>query len=593
MMQEMMMSSKLVFDIEANGLDPDTIWVVCAHKLGSNNDPFVFKDADMFQKYVDSVDEVIGHNIIGYDIPVLERLWNIDFSGKKITDTLVLSRLSEPSKLGGHSLKKWGEYLNFPKDDHNDWNKLTPEMIAYCKQDVRVTTAVYKMVLDDLKGFSDECIELEHRVLTIINQQQINGWLINEREANTLHAELCERKQELVDKVQETFKPLPTFVKLNDLKNKTLKGGGYTKAYAKQLARGAHFNDDGEWGCIEYPEFNLASRQQIVRYLEHFGWTPTKFTEKGNAIVDESVLKGITDIPECVLITEYFLISKREAMLRNILSKVGDDTRIHGYVNTNGASTGRMTHSDPNMAQIPAVQKDKAGNILWGIEGGYGADFRNLFIAKPGYSVVGCDASGLELRMLAHYMNDPAYTKEILDGDIHTTNQIAAGLSERNQAKTFIYGYLYGAGDAKIGEIVNGTSKDGKRLKEKFLNNTPALKTLRERVVKSAKRGYLKGLDGRKIWVRSEHSALNFLLQGAGAIVMKKALVLLVDTAKHLDYKLVLNCHDEFQAEVLNEHTEEFELLAIESIVNAGKHFEMRCPLDAEAATGSSWCYTH
>ena len=587
-----MMSSKLVFDIEADGLTPTQVWCVCAKYLGTDK-VSVFTDADTFNAFIKDANEIIGHNIIGYDVPVLERLWGIDFSTYKLTDTLVLSRLSEPSKLGGHGLKKWGEYLHFPKGEYEDWSRLTPEMIEYCKQDVKVTEAVYKAVLEDLKGFSDDCVELEHKVASIINQQQLNGWLINERKANVLHAELLERKQDLVDKVLETFKPLPTFVKLNELKKPMKDNGQPSMAYAKQMARGAHFNEDGEWGCIEYPEFNLASRQQIVRYLEHFGWTPTKFTDKGNAIVDESVLKGIDNIPECVLIAEYFLISKREAMLKNILSKVGTDTRIHGYVNTNGASTGRMTHSDPNMAQIPAVHKDKQGYILWGIEGGYGADFRDLFIAKPGYSVVGCDASGLELRMLAHYMNDSAYTKEILDGDIHTANQIAAGLSERGQAKTFIYGYLYGAGDAKIGEIVNGTSRDGKRLKEKFLKNTPALKTLRERVILAAKRGYVKGLDGRKLWIRSEHSALNFLLQGAGAIVMKKALVLLVETTKHLDYKLVLNCHDEFQAEVLNEHTEEFEELAIESIVNAGKHFEMRCPLDAEAATGSSWCYTH
>ena len=586
------MSSKLIFDLEADGLDPTQIWCVCAKRLG-DVEVYTFTDADLFKAYLEDVTEVIGHNIIGYDVPVLERLWGIDFSGKKITDTLVMSRLSEPSKLGGHGLKKWGEYLHCDKGDYDDWTRLSPEMITYCKQDVRVTELVYKTVLEDLKGFSDGCVELEHQVATIVHQQQINGWLIDEREANVLHAELCERKQGLIDKVLETFKPLPVFIKLNVLKSPMKANGQPSMAYAKQMARGAHFNSDREWGCIEYPEFNLASRQQIVRYLEHFGWTPTKFTDKGNAIVDESVLKGITNIPECVLIAEYFLISKREAMLRNILGKVGEDTRIHGYVNTNGASTGRMTHSDPNMAQIPAVHKDKQGNILWGIEGGYGADFRNLFIAKPGYSVVGCDASGLELRMLAHYMNDNAYTKEILDGDIHTANQIAAGLSERSQAKTFIYGYLYGAGDAKIGEIVNGTSRDGKRLKEKFLKNTPALKILRERVIIAAKRGYVKGLDGRKLWIRSEHSALNFLLQGAGAIVMKQALVFLVETTKHLDYKLVLNCHDEFQAEVLDEHTEEFEELAIESIVNAGKHFEMRCPLDAEAATGSSWCYTH
>jgi len=591
----MMMNSKLVFDIEADGLNPTQIWVVCAHKIGSPYDPFVFKDADMFQKYVDSVDEVIGHNIIGYDVPVLERLWGIDFNGVKITDTLVLSRLSEPSKVGGHSLKKWGEYLHCDKDEHEDWTRLSPEMISYCKQDVRVNTLVYKTLLKDLAGFSTECIELEHKVAHIINQQQINGWRIDERKANLLHAELCELKQDLVDKVHETFKPLPTFVKLNELKNKTKKDGTNTQAYDKQLARGAHWNDDGEWGCVEYPEFNLASRPQIVRYLEHFGWTPTKFTDKGNAIVDESVLKGIDDIPECVMIAEYFLISKREAMLRNILGKIGDDTRIHGYVNTNGAVTGRMTHSDPNMAQIPAAKKDDDGNLIWGIEGGYGADFRNIFRAKEGYVIVGCDASGLELRMLAHYMNDEGYTNEILHGDIHTANQVAAGLQSRNQAKTFIYAFLYGAGDAKVGSIVGGKSKDGKRLKTKFLNNTPSLRDLRERVGKAAKRGYVKGLDGRKIWVRSEHSALNTLLQGAGAIVMKKALTILDDcaTIEGLDYKFVGNIHDEYQTEVLKEHAERFGVLAVDAIKQAGQEFEMRCPLDGEYKVGLTWAETH
>ena len=586
--------NQLVFDIEADGLDPTQIWCVCAKYVGTP-EVYTFTDVATFKAFIKDVDEVIGHNVIGYDVPVLERLWDIDFSNVKITDTLVLSRLSEPSKLGGHSLKKWGEYLQFPKDEYSDWSRLTPEMIEYCKQDVKVTEAVYKTVLKDLEGFSDVCVELEHKVTTIINQQQINGWLIDEREANVLHAELCERKQGLVDKVLETFKPLPTFIKLNLLKHPMKANGQPSMAYAKQMARGAHFNDKREWGCIEYPEFNLASRQQIVRYLEHFGWTPTKFTDKGNAMVDESVLKGITNIPECVMIAEYFLISKREAMLRNILGKVGDDTRIHGYVNTNGAVTGRMTHSDPNMAQIPASKHDDKGELIWGIEGGYGADFRNIFKAEEGYVIVGCDASGLELRMLAHYMNDEGYTNEILHGDIHTANQVAAGLQSRNQAKTFIYAFLYGAGDAKVGSIVNGGAKDGKRLKTKFLNNTPPLRDLRERVGKAAKRGYVKGLDGRKIWIRSEHAALNSLLQGAGAIVMKKALTILDDcaTIAGLDYKFVGNIHDEYQTEVLKEHADAFGVLAVEAIREAGQAFEMRCPLDGEYKVALTWAGTH
>jgi len=190
----MTMSSKIVFDIEADGLNPTQIWCVCAKHL-NDNEVYTFTDKDTFNEFLSHVSQVVGHNIIGYDIPVLERLWGSDFSNIKVVDTLVMSRLSEPSKLGGHSLKKWGEYLKYPKDTYDDWSRLTPEMVDYCKQDVRVTQAVYNMVLKDLNGFSDVAVELEHEVLGILNKQQLNGWLVNEREANLLHSELCEKKK--------------------------------------------------------------------------------------------------------------------------------------------------------------------------------------------------------------------------------------------------------------------------------------------------------------------------------------------------------------------------------------------------------------
>ena len=205
------------------------------------------------------------------------------------------------------------------------------------------------------------------------------------------------------------------------------------------------------------------------------------------------------------------------------------------------------------------------------------------------------DASGLELRMLAHYMNDPSYTREVLDGDIHTANQKSAGLPTRDQAKTFIYAFLYGAGDEKIGSIVGGTSADGKEVKRKFLDNTPALKSLRERVATASKRGYLIGLDGRRIIVRSEHSALNTLLQGAGAIVMKQALVFLDNQAKAkgIKYKIVGNIHDEIQTEVLDMDSILFGKIAVDSIRLAGFEFNLNCPLDGEYKIGETWNETH
>ena len=312
--------------------------------------------------------------------------------------------------------------------------------------------------------------------------------------------------------------------------------------------------------------------------------SPNKFTEKGQAIVDEAVLKEVKGIPEATLIADYLMVQKRIAQISSWLEAVSEDTgRVHGYVNTNGAVTGRMTHSSPNMAQVPSVGSE------------YGEDCRACWIVKDGYKLVGCDASGLELRMLAHYMNDDKYTHEVVDGDIHTVNQHAAGLSTRPQAKTFIYAFLYGAGDAKIGSIVDGSSRDGKRLKDKFLANTPKLQQLKDNVATAASRGYLMGLDGRKVYVRSEHAALNTLLQSAGAIMMKKALLILDEYAKlwGIDYEFVGNIHDEFQVEVREDQAHEFGRLAVASMQAAGIQLNLRCALDGEYKVGNNWADTH
>ena len=277
------------------------------------------------------------------------------------------------------------------------------------------------------------------------------------------------------------------------------------------------------------------------------------------------------------------MLQKRLAQVNSWVESIEIDGRVRGYVNPIGAVTGRMTHSKPNMAQVPASYSP------------YGTECRKLWTVPEGYRLVGMDASGLELRMLAHYMNDDKYTKEILDGDIHTANQKSAGLDTRDQAKTFIYAFLYGAGDEKIGTIVGGGRTVGKEIKQKFLDNTPALKSLRERVATASKRGYLVGLDGRRIWVRSEHSALNTLLQGAGAIVMKQALVYLDNQAKAkgLEYKIIGNIHDEIQTEVKELDSPAFGKIAVDSIRLAGFEFNLNCPLDGDYKIGDNWHDTH
>ena len=574
---------QIVFDIEANGLNPDTVWCIIAYEREAKE--YIEWSGDTLPNFKDWVKEqdeleVIGHNIIGYDIPVLERLLKVDFSKCKVTDTLVMSRLAEPSRLGGHSLENWGQLLHQPKGEHSDWLNFSQDMVEYCQQDVRVNELVYQRLLRDLRDFGTESVMLEGQVQRIISKQIENGWLLNQRAAFNLLGELKEKKFDLEDKVHEKFKPLPTFIK--EITPKVKKDGTYSVVGLKFLG------DQWEiavapFSRLDYPEFNLGSRQQIGRYLKYFGWQPETFTDKGQPIVDEGVLSKVKGIPEAELIGEYLMIQKRIAQVQSWLDAVKDDGRVHGYVNANGAVTGRMTHSSPNMGQVPAGYSP------------YGKECRAVWVVPEGYKLVGMDASGLELRMLAHYMNDKDYTNEILTGDIHTANQLAAGLDTRSQAKTFIYAFLYGAGDAKIGSIVGGTARDGRRLKAKFLKNTPALGALRERVVVAAGRGFVFGLDRRKVSIRSEHAALNSLLQSAGAIIMKKALCILDEyaTLHKINYKIIGNIHDEIQTEVATKDAERFGRLATASIEAAGLHYKLNCPLAGEYQIGDNWSETH
>ena len=570
--------SQLVFDIETNGLNPSIIWCICGIK---DDKMFTLEmpDKQAWECLMEGVTEVIGHNIIRYDIPVVERLLGVSIKCK-IIDTLVMSRLYNPQLEGGHSLAAWGERLKFPKGDYHDWTALTPEMVEYCQQDVRVTECLYQTLKQELDPFGDASVDLEHSVQSAIARQITNGWLLDERKATDLVAELKEKQYDLEEAVHEKFRPLPTFVK--EIVPKYKKDGTLSTVGLKFL--GDKWTQvDGTFSRIDWPEFNLGSRQQIGRYLRLFGWKPDKFTETGQAIVDEKTLETVTDIPEAQLIAEYLMVQKRIAQVQSWLDAIEDDGRVHGQVNACGAVTGRMTHSKPNMAQVPAVGAP------------YGYECRACWIVPDGHKLVGVDASGLELRMLASFMNDKEYTNEILNGDIHTTNQVNAGLSTRAQAKTFIYAFLYGAGDAKIGSIVDGSQRTGARLRQRFLENTPALAELRERVSIASQRGYLRGLDGRCLHIRSEHSALNTLLQSAGAVVMKKALQIFTDYAPkwNLTYKLLGSIHDEYQIEAPEDQADKVGWLMVECIKAAGVALDLKCPLDGEYKIGNNWAETH
>ncbi len=547
-------------DIETT-LDHSKIWCVVTKDLDTQ-EVRIWKEAKDLSEYIKAASLIVAHNGIAFDFYLLNKLWKCQITLKRVRDTLVLSRLLNPSLEGGHSLANLGKLLGIEKSEFTDFDLQTQsldEMVQYCKQDVEVLHRIYNYLEAELKRqeFSTQSQELEHEVQAIIAVQERNGFKFDEQSAMQLLAELKAKLDAITVEMQGIFPPRITTGRTHKTTGKPLKD------------------------IIE--PFNPGSRQQIAERLIEKGWKPEKFTEKGSVIVDETTLEGL-DFPEAKAIAEYLMLQKRIAQIESWIEHIQADGRVHGKVITNGAVTGRMTHHSPNMAQVP-----NTGAI-------YGAECRNLWTVEKGCKLVGIDASGLELRMLAHYMNDNEYTNEVVSGDIHTANQTAAGLETRNQAKTFIYAFLYGAGAAKIGKIVGGSAKEGQKLITNFLRNTPKLERLREKVAKAyAARGVLLGLDGRKLLVRSEHSALNTLLQGAGAIVMKKALVLLHRdlTNRKIPFKFVANVHDEWQVEVPEQYADEVGQSGVRAIQNAGLEFKMNCPLTGEYKIGATWKETH
>lgn len=608
------MAGNYVFDIETDGL-LDTVTKIHSLVLKDVDTGEVISCTDNSSEYksieeglsiLREADKIIGHNILCFDLPIIDKLY--DFTPKsEVYDTLVIARLLfpdmmkrdlssisvkppeyniPPKLLGSHSLEAWGYRLGDYKDEFgktSDWQNWSLEMQSYCEQDCAVTLSLFNYLRS--KEPSGQSVVLEHQFQEIIFRQEQEGVLFDVKKAREFYSYLIDRLDELSTQLKEAFPPV------DEGSMFTPKVNNKTKGWQKGVPI---------WKP-KIVEFNPSSRDMIIKRLNtKYGWQPDEFTANGKPKVDDEIISKLP-YEEAPLIAEYLLVQKRISQLATgnqaWLSLVDETGRIHGRVNTNGAVTGRCTHHHPNLAQVPAV----------GIA--YGKSCRELFIAPDGYSMLGCDASGLELRCLSHYItiyDGGAYRDVILHGDIHTLNQQSAGLPTRNLAKRFIYAFLYGAGDKLLGSIIEPDADEakqirvGRKTRANFLKKTPALNQLITDVKTAVKkRGYLIGLDKRMLTARSEHSALNLLLQSAGAVVMKKATCLLWDELDRQGFKYgddvvqVLHIHDEFQLYVRNGLEEQVGKIAVNAIKQAGEFFNFRCPLDGEYKVGKNWADTH
>jgi DNA polymerase I len=644
----------LIFDIETNGL-LDTLttlhclWiedVETGERVGygpSNAGPGGLTEGIVRLSHAR---RLIGHNILKFDLPAICKVYpeiarcftpDLDTVGTKFIDTMVCTRLiwadiakndkahqRHLGKLTGtHKLEAWGKRLGVLKGEYTGgWEAWNQEMHDYCGQDVAVTRELWKRITGH--NTDPRALLLEHQFAFVIARMEANGFGLDEAAASNLYVKLVAERTEIAKDLAATFPPEQIsevkIAKINSPKRGWAKGQPYTKTRTV--------------------EFNPSSRQMIARRLQAKGWQPEEFTDSGQPKIDETIL---AELPwaEAKVLAQHFLVEKRigqiaegdQAWLKLVKNGV-----VYGSVNPNGAVTGRCTHSRPNVSQVP-----KVGSPL-------GAECRACFRpTRRGWRQVGVDLSGLELRCLAHFMakyDHGAYGRVLLEADVHWVNAVAMGLvsGERDPAdpvhkivrgdtaKRVIYAFLYGAGDLKLGSIVNegilqirdagftasadalakkffghtnaateaDLKKAGKRLKAKFLKGLPALGSLIEQVKTTAQtKGFIKGLDGRRLRVRSSHSALNTLLQSAGALIAKLATVLAyrgLHEAGYVwgrDWAFMAHVHDEVQIECRPEIADWVGKCVVTAMEEAGRQFAFRIAITGEANAGSNWAETH
>jgi len=626
---------RLVFDLEADGWrDQATkVWCIviqdldsdytasCSWKNNANPDMMHHIILDKMSK----ADELIGHNIIDYDLPLLERLYAWTPSPKtKITDTVIYSRLLKSDRrlpdgcLGSvkpHSLNAWGYRVGRGKPDHDDWTKFSPEMLHRCREDVAINVLVYHALIKEARESGldwTQSLEIEHAIARIIVRQELNGVPLDLPRIWSTRLQLVDRMVEINKDVVPKIPPraLPTS-KQGTWPTKQYKKDGTPTVHALKYY-GPEFGKEKEYRTdriVKTAPINLKSDKQVKEYLLSIGWVPTEWNFKkdksgkplrdpqGNKIRTSPKLK-LESLESCHWpedsqemggkLVEYLMLAHREGMLRGWLRDVRPDGRISAQALPCGTPTGRMTHR-----QVVNVPRNSSL---------YGQELRSCFTSVPGYTRVGIDLASCQLRALCHEMKDEEFQRQVVEGKPHDYSAEMAGLvadnkmSAKDKGKKLNYTVLFGGGDEKVSTDLGMSVQEAKRVRATFFRNLPALPALLKRLKREWKaKGYLVGLDGRAVWVRAEHMLLVYLMQSIESIVMKEFIINLKREADswNIPYQLVTTMHDEVQFLVEDDFVDTFCLAAQAAIESVNAKYSLVCPQAIDINLGTTWAECH
>jgi DNA polymerase I-like protein with 3'-5' exonuclease and polymerase domains len=606
-------------DIETDDLDATVIWVACVRNVVTKEE-HTLRGQEAIKEFIDEHRDAVWvtHNGIEFDIPTVNRILGTNIPVTRVVDTFVLSMLFMPTLEGGHSLDAWAKRIGMVKFNFNDWSQYSEEMARYCLQDVRITAEVFlrlsRRMLDI--GFTEVGCSIEHRAWAIIRQQRRNGFAFDVKRAGLLFAEIREQQEKLKEKIYERFPPVLTCVR--EYRNAYKADGNFTANYLRHQARFPKLELTGQGGyrAFDYVEFNLGSPSQRVEKLLALGWEPREFTpvtEKGGggnpkATDGGELVPSLAEfveesgVEEVRLIAQWMALEGRANAVGNWIDLYNEKTGcIHG--NLWLASSLRYRHDKPNTANIPSVRVDDNKEPIKGLAGYYTYEARDLWThrgKRGARKLVGVDGKAMQMRNLAHWLNDDAFTAAVLAKDPHAINRDNWGLTPddagRRLAKTLYYAIVMGAGDARVASEAKISLAEAKAAKKLVFDKAPNFPILLRNLKNEYERtGRITLIDGSKVAMKSAHTAIPYLLQGDESRIMKLAAIYIQQGIEKnsFDVLKVGDIHDEHQYDCYVPHIDDFILLCKDCFKRAGEFFKYRVPMDCDAKVGETWAETH